>query len=147
MDPVARFAQYAEAFEEVVADDDWTRLEPFFTEDAVYEILAGPPFGGRHEGREAVFAALKASLDTFDRRFRSRDLEILDGPSLIDGRVRIRWRVTYALDEAPNLVLEGEELCELERDRIRRLTDRFEEHSLEGTVAWMSEHGAKLGLT
>ncbi len=32
-----RYQSYAEAFEETYKDDDWTRIEPFFTEDAVYE--------------------------------------------------------------------------------------------------------------
>ena len=32
-----RYQAYAEAFEVTYEDDDWTRIEPFFTEDAVYE--------------------------------------------------------------------------------------------------------------
>ena len=43
MDSLTRFGQYAKAFEEVFVNDDWTHLEPFFTEDAVYEIPGGPP--------------------------------------------------------------------------------------------------------
>ena len=31
-----RFKAYADAFEESFEDDDWSRIEPFFTEDAVY---------------------------------------------------------------------------------------------------------------
>ena len=34
------YLAYAEAFEETYEDDDWTRIEPFFTEDATY--VAGP---------------------------------------------------------------------------------------------------------
>ena len=43
MSALARFQQYAEAFEEVFESDDWSHLEPYFTEDAVYEIHAAPP--------------------------------------------------------------------------------------------------------
>jgi len=145
MDYLARFGQYAAAFEEDVEDDDWKRLEPFFTEDAVYETI-GEPFAGRHEGRSAAFGALKASLDSLDRRFTKRTLEILKGPELSDGGVWLRWRVTYGLEDAPDLTSTGEELCEFEGDRIRQLTDRFDAEGLEAAVAWMSDHGGKLGL-
>ena len=36
MDLVTRFAQYADAFEEVFVNDDWSSLEPYFTENAVW---------------------------------------------------------------------------------------------------------------
>ena len=32
-----RYQAYAEAFEESYVDDDWSRIEQYFTEDAVYE--------------------------------------------------------------------------------------------------------------
>ena len=129
MNPIERFGQYAAAFEECFADNDWSRLEPFFTEDAVYETFADPPFGGRIEGRDAIFSQLKASLDTFDRRFESRDLEILEGPNEQDGAVWIRWRAVYRAGAAPTLVIEGEETASFEGDRISRLEDRFTDES------------------
>ena len=58
MDPLARFLEYAAAFEEAVRTDDWAALEAFFTEDAVYEVIGSPTFEVRHEGRDAVFASL-----------------------------------------------------------------------------------------
>ena len=58
-----RYQAYAEAFEETYEDDDWTRIEPFFTEDAVYE--AAPEEDAR--GRAAVLAKLKGGVDAFDR--------------------------------------------------------------------------------
>ncbi len=53
---------YADAFEETLKDDDWSRLEPYFPETAVYEIVGGP-FACQLEGRRAIFAGLKKSLD------------------------------------------------------------------------------------
>ena len=38
MSHIARFAAYAAAFEEAVASDDWSPLEPFFTDHVVYEV-------------------------------------------------------------------------------------------------------------
>ena len=144
MDPIARFQQYADAFEEFFERDDASILEPYFTEDAVSETLADPPLGGRQEGRAAVIAELKASLDSFDRRFESRELEVLEGPEDRDGAVWMRWRARYRVSDAPRLELEGEETVTFEGDRIRRLEDRFPPDAPKSMLAWLSAHGAKL---
>jgi hypothetical protein len=144
MSLVERFGAYAAAFEVVFEKDDWSVLEPFFTEDAVYELLGGPPFEGRHEGREAAFAHLKQSLNSFDRRFDSREIEMLEGPLERDGAVWMRWRVTYGVADAPPLVIDGEGIAEFEGDRIRRLEDDFAEGTAAAALSWMGEHGAKL---
>jgi hypothetical protein len=136
MNPIQRFAEYAAAFEEVFKSDN--------TEDAVYEITGGPPFEGRHEGRDGVLAHLKQSLDTFDRRFDSRELDLLEGPELREGGVWVSWRVTYAVDGAPDLCVEGEELAIFEGDRIQRLEDRFPDEAAPRTLAWFEQHADKL---
>ncbi|MEJ2088255.1 MAG: hypothetical protein P8Y69_07240, partial [Gammaproteobacteria bacterium] len=58
---VDRYLAYADAFEQSYEDDDWSRIEQYFTEDAVYD--GDPPA----EGRAAVLAKLKGGVDTFDR--------------------------------------------------------------------------------
>jgi hypothetical protein len=144
MDPIARFHEYAAAFEDVVQNDDWSLLEPFFSEDAVYEILGGEPFAGRHEGRDAVLAHLKRSLDGFDRRFESRRIEFLEGPVLREGSVWFRWRVGYQSPGLPELVLDGEEVVTFEEERIRRLEDRFPPQMSHITEGWFRAYGERL---
>ncbi len=61
------FARYATDFEETYLDDDWDRLQPYFLEDATYEVC-NMPFFCTLTGRDAVFAGIKKSLDGFDRR-------------------------------------------------------------------------------
>lgn len=119
-------------------------VEPFFTEDAVYETFAEAPFGGRHEGRDAVLGYFKTVLDGFDRRFDSRELKLLEGPVERDGSVWIRWRVTYRLAGAPDFVLEGEESARFEGDRIRLLEDRIPARIAAETRSFLAEHGSKL---
>jgi hypothetical protein len=147
MDAVSRFREYAAAFEDVVKSDDFRRLEPYFTEDAVYEILGGPPFAGRHVGRAAVFAYLKASLDGFDRRFQTRRIEILEGPELRGGSVWFRWRVSYSSPGTPELVLDGTEAATFEGERIRRLEDRFPLEMSSLTEHWFSHYGSRLSAS
>ena len=63
MNPIERFGQYAAAFEDVFKSDDWSLLEPYFTEDAVYETIADAPFAGIQAGRDTLFAQLKQTLE------------------------------------------------------------------------------------
>ena len=144
MNELARFQEYADAFEEVFESDDWSLLEPFFTEDAVYEIHAGPPFGARNEGRDTVFAALKTSLDINDRRFDTRKLEVLEGPELRDGAVWFRWRASYERAGTPGMVIEGVETARFEGNRISLLEDTFSEESQAAVLQFLGAHGDKL---
>ena len=144
MDPVARFREYAAVFEDVVESDDFSLLEPFFTESAVYETVAGPPLGGVQEGRDAVFAHMKASLDSFDRRFESRNIEILDGPALRDGTVWFRWRVSYKTPGLAELVVDGEETLHFSGDRIEKLQDTFPPEIGHIMEHWFHHYGDQL---
>ena len=102
MSKIPRFAACAATFEKSVASDDWSLLEPFFTEAAVYDTVADPPLGGRIEGRAAVLAWFKDILDRFDRRFESREVALLEGPKEIGDAVWIRGSATYRAKGVPN---------------------------------------------
>jgi hypothetical protein len=141
---VDRFIAYAVAFEQAIQSDDWSALEPFFREDAVYETNDGPPFGGSRVGRPAILAFFKQSLDEFDRRFDSREGELLEGPVEKDGAVFIRWSATYRVSGAPELRIEGEERAFYDGDRIRHLEDYIPAQVNEKIAAFMSAHGSKL---
>jgi ketosteroid isomerase-like protein len=143
----AHFAAYAGAFEKAFVSDDWSLVEPFFTEDAVYEVLLDPPMGGRFEGRAAVLAYFKASVDGLDRRFESREIALLEGPREDGDSVWIRGRATYRAERVPDFLLELEETLHFEGDRICRLVDRYEPEMVQGIVDYMKLHGEKLGIS
>jgi ketosteroid isomerase-like protein len=144
MSLASRFAEYAAAFEDAYATDDWSKLEPYFTEDAVYETIADPPFGNRTEGRAAVQRFFKQVVDGFDRRFDTRTVEMLEGPVERGNAVWIRWAAIYTLAGAPPLRMEGEETATFEGERIGRLEDRMPAADTQRVVAYMGEHGARL---
>jgi hypothetical protein len=132
-----RFRAYAEAFEESFVDDDWSRIEPFFTEDAVYE---GDPDA---RGREAVLAKLRGGIDSFDRKMDRRIPDFL--PPTVEGdRLVMKWTVTYEKAGAPDLVLSGVETADFEGDRIARLRDDFDPEAQKAIGEWMTQNGAKL---
>ena len=123
-----------------------TLVEPFFTEDAVYEVPLDPPMGGRFEGRPAILAYFKMVLDRFDRRFESREIAVLEGPTEEGDSVWIRGSATYRAAGVPEFVLELEETVHFDGDRIRLLEDRYEPAMKQGIAAYLKEHGEKLGI-
>jgi len=144
---IPRFVEYASAFEQSFASDDWSHVEPFFAENAVYEVMLDPPMGGRFEGRDAIIAYFRFVLDGFDRRFASREIALIDGPTERDGAVWIRGSATYRKDGVPDLVLVLEETATFEGDLIQRLEDRYEPAMKQDLVAYVTQHGPQLGLT
>jgi len=146
MSRIPRFAEYAAAFEKAYASDDWSLVEPFFTEDAVYEVLLAPPMGGRFGGRRAILAYFQSVLDGFDRRFASREVGLLEGPRESADSVWLRGRAVYRADGVPELAFELEETAWFQGDRIRRLEDRYDAATREALERYLAAHGAKLGL-
>jgi hypothetical protein len=145
VDPIARFMEYAAAFEDVYESDDWRLLEPYFSDTAVYELVGAESFVGRHEGRDAIFAALKTALDNFDRRFETRQLDFLQGPELREDAVWFHWRGSYKSPGLPELVIEGKERAWLEGDRIHRLVDDIPLEIGHISEYWFQHYGGQLG--
>jgi len=144
---IARFAAYAAAFEKSFASDDWSFVEPFFTEAAVYEVDLDPPMGGRFEGRKAILGYFKQVLDGFDRRFASRELALLEGPKEEGDSVWIRGSATYRAPGVPAYVLELKEVVRFEGDRIYRLEDHYEPAMKQGIADYLKAHAEKLGIS
>jgi len=146
MSQIQRFGAYAAAFEKAYATDDWSPIEPFFAEDAVYEVLLGPPLGGRFVGRDAILAYFRRVLDGFDRRFASRQVELLAGPRASGDTVWIRGRAIYRADGVPELAFELEETATFDGDAIVRLEDRYASADRALLEDYVATHGARLGL-
>ena len=139
MSIVVRYLAYAEAFEKSYVDDDWTHIEPYFTEDAVYEVA--PDDEAR--GRAVVMAKLKYAVDTFDRRMDSRMLDF-QTPTVDGNTISVNWKVTYAKAECPDLVLSGLETAVFDGDRIELLRDGFDPAAIQAMGDWMAANGAVL---
>ncbi len=146
MSNIARFGAYAAAFEKSFESDDWSLVEPFFAEDAVYDAGLEIFLGGRAEGRDAILAFFKAFLDGFDRRFESRELALLEGPVEDGESVRLRGSATYRAAGVPDFVLVLEETLRFERDRIVLLQDRYDEQMKAELEVYLAEHGDALGF-
>jgi len=133
-----RYKAYADAFEESYEDDDWSRIEQYFTEDAVYE---GDPEDAC--GRDAVLEKLKGGVDAFDRKLESRSPDF-QTPTVDGNTLTMKWSVTYTKTGAPDLVLTGVETAVFEGDRIARLRDDFAPDASKAMGEWMATHGGSL---
>ncbi len=103
-----RFQSYADAFEETYLDDDWSRIEQYFTEDAVYE---GAPEDAH--GRSAVLAKLKDSVNALDRRMDSRTVDF-EQPSVTGNTIKVKWKASYSKAGCRDLLLSGAETAVFE---------------------------------
>ena len=134
-----RYRAYVDAFELTFDDDDWARIAPFFTADAVYEIARQ----GEARGRSAVVARLKAELDGFDRKMDSRTLVVRD--IRCEGNtIHMNWTVTYTLSGCADLILSGAELAVFEGDSIAFLRDDADQDAGMAMSDWLSSYGDRL---
>lgn len=139
MTALQQFIAYATAFEQTYDDDDWSRIEPFFAPDAVYEVQ-GSVLGCRLEGRPAILAGLKKSLDGFDRRFAKRTLDVVDGPHEQGDTVTIGWTATYAVPGATSLLLRGRSTVSVRDGKVVRLVDAYPDGMDEEVAGWLARH-------
>src|SRR5262245_10635114 len=142
-----RFVAYAAAFETAFMTDDWSVVEPYFTEDPVYTGPLEPPLGGRFLGRGSILAYFKDVLDRLDRRFETREPALLEGPRVEGRAVWVRGRVIYRASGVPDAVVEVEETAQFEGDQICQLEDRYDPAMQDRIAAYLAAHGKKLGIT
>jgi hypothetical protein len=135
-----RYLAYAEDFERTYADDDWTRLEQYFTEDAAYPQGTAEP---EVTGPAAVLERLKASVNQFDRRMDTRTLDF-DPPTEDGDRITVTWKATYTKAGLPDITITGTETAAFRGDQICLLSGEFDPTAQKNLEAWLAEHGAKL---
>ncbi|MFN2377741.1 MAG: hypothetical protein ABR538_14500 [Candidatus Binatia bacterium] len=129
------FLAYEADFEKTFVDDRWSRLERYFTEDAVYETYGTA--GRRTEGRTAIFRRLRAELDAFDRRCAWRKVRTTGGPEVDGNRILRNWVATFHIDGAADLMIEGSERLTFEGDRIAVLEEEPSETAERHLLTWM----------
>jgi hypothetical protein len=137
-----RFLAYAADFEKTLADDDWSRLEKHFRDDAVYRVESGS-FGCELTGRDAIFAGMKKSLDGFDRKFTSRDIAT-ESPKVEGDEMTVSWTVTYHQDGLPDFVLPGRSRARLDDGGIALLVDSYDEGIEKDLEDWTRQAGVRL---
>ncbi len=137
-----RFETFAVDFETTVLDDNWTRLEKYFAEDATYLNVGGPD--PKCRDRKAILDYLKADVSNTDRRFDTRTLIALSPPVVDGNHLTRRWRSIYTLKGAPDLVIEGEARYLFDGSLIKELEEEPTATSMRILEAWISQYGGRL---
>ena len=141
MNYLDRFSEYAAAFEKTLADDNWERLEEYFTPDASY----APGDGTTSQGRDEVFETLRNSISSLDRRFDSRSFGDTPPPTVSGNVVTMLWSLIFEQKGLPSLTISGCEYATFSGNAIEKLEDVFDEGTVETLTEWMEKHGDSLG--
>jgi hypothetical protein len=124
MTKIEQFLAYAAAFEQTYADDDWRRLEKYFTEDATYRV-SGLPAACELRGRDNILRGIRKSVDGFDRKMTVRTIVPTAPPTENDGKVTFQGFVRYQRADSPPVELHATLVAEFDGDRICNLHDTF----------------------
>ncbi len=139
MDILTHFLAYAGDFEKSFIDDDWTRVEKYFTDDAVYEVK-GIGLDCRLVGPKAIFKGIKKSLDGFDRRFDSRKIDITSAPVVEGDTMRVGWLVTYAKAGLEPFPLRGRSEARYRDGKIAYLGDSYDAAMAKEAGEWQAKN-------
>ncbi len=139
MDLVTLYAAYAGAFEFAIVDDDWTRIEPFFTDDIIV-VCHSEPFVAEAKGLDNVIDYFRDSVEKFDRRFDERVVSFPGKPVRDGDQVLMHWAAVFQIAGAPDLALDGTELAQFEGNRICRIDDRISPAASQRAIDWMQRH-------
>lgn len=141
MDLARRFEDYASDFDRTVRDDDWSRIRPYFTDDAVREEHMLPLMSLRHRGIDEIIDQWRPIVSNFDRRFEQRIL-VRVGPARQRAQVvTLHWVGIYCVGDAPALLGEGIEVARFRGDRIEHLESKATQETVERNIHWASKHG------
>ena len=133
-----KFLEYVDAFELTFEDDNWQRIEAFFTEDATY--TTGEDVA---RGRDAVMAKLRGSIDGLDRRMDGRAPTW--EPAQAEGNtVTAPWTMTLSKSGAPDLYFAGVETAVYRDGLIAELRDDIEPDMMAAIGAWMAANAERL---
>lgn len=142
MEIIEIFESFAADFEAAIMDDNWDRLEKYLSQDSTYLNVGGPD--PKCTGANAIITYLKEDVSNTDRRFDSRTLVALSEPIVDGNRLSRRWRCSYTLIGAPQLVIEGEARYMIEGDIIKEIEEEPTAQSMRQVSEWMNKYGDKL---
>ncbi len=139
MSAMETFMAYAADFEKSYDDDDWDRVAPHFSDDAVYEVRS-ESMGCQLTGPQQIVAGFKKSLDGFDRRFDTRTIEIVGDIEQRGDELDAVWKVHYTKKGLAPYTLDGRSIIRCNDGKVVSLIDIYERSTEEALAAWVREN-------
>lgn len=122
MSNLQAFGTYAAAFDESLVDDNWARLEQYFSEDASYK----PGDGSEGVGRAGVIQSLQDSVNSLEGKCDAR--ELIGQPGITEERdtVTLSFTIKYSKQGMEDYLLVGVETIQYSDGLICKMEDVFE---------------------
>jgi hypothetical protein len=133
MSNLQAFGNYAAAFDESLADNNWTRLEPFFSDDASYK----PGDGTEGVGVAGVIQSLQDSVNALERKCDVRELIGQPGVAEEGDTITLSFTIKYGKQGREDYLLVGVETIEYSGGLIRKMEDVFE--NPDDLMAWRNK--------
>jgi hypothetical protein len=130
------------AFEQTYEDDDWSRMEPYFHDDVVYEVM-NVPFNCVVAGRDNVFAAIRRSVTNFDKQC-VRELGLNRRAYVEGSNFLVHSSLSYRRADSPPIELFLWEIATFREGKIARLIDLYDAGSRELLAEWNAKWGEGL---
>ena len=139
MSLIRQFIEQRAAFEKTYEDGNWVRLEPYFSEGLIYEVM-NMPFHCVIRGRPAVIAGLRRSIERFDRLCR-RTVGL--GAMIFQegNNVLVHSGIRFRRGDSPPIETSLGELATYRDGRIERLIDIYDPGEGAKFERWMAEWG------
>ena len=127
------FSEYAAAFEETLKDDNWQRLEKYFSEESSY----APGDGSIGEGLAGTIQALRGSVELLERKTDSR--ELIGQPEVEEtgDTITLKFSLRYTKSGMPDLNMVGTEIIRYKDGIIVQMEDVFEDAA--AMIAWRGQ--------
>ena len=145
-DLLQRFFAYAQAFEKTYVDDDWTRIEPYFAEDAVYRVVGSTSWDCEVRGRSRIAAAIRKFVNEFDRKC-TRTIRPAGKPFVGADTVRVFGSASYTIGDSDELVLEIEIIAQYRDGQMIRLSDVYRAENEARVRAWIERWAPDLDFS
>ncbi len=139
----ARFLDQFLDFELSYDDNNWSRMDRHFAQDAVYEVR-NISFACHLQGRDAIMKGFHRSLDGFDRHLGKRSIYLKSLPQEKGDTLDFDWCALYRKQGCPPLALRGHSTAQYRGDVIVHLVDEYPDGMEEEVARWSRENGASL---
>jgi hypothetical protein len=133
MSNLQAFGTYAAAFEESLVDDNWARLEQYFSEDASYK----PGDGTEGLGRAGVIQSLQDSVNALERKCDARELIGQPGVTEEGDTITLSFTIKYVKQGVDDFLLVGVETIQYSKGLICKMEDVFENPN--DLMAWRTK--------
>ena len=138
----AQLLNFATDFEIAYKTDQWDNVARHFNADSTYEVR-NTTFECTLNGRDAIVAGFRRSLDGFDRHLK-RTMRVVDGPHENGNELSFTWLGSYFESGIPPLELSARQTLEFQDSRIIKLVDEYLSGYGEIAKNWIASHKPEL---